>query len=176
MPAKSWYWLPDESDHKLDTYNPKEYTKNSTQGKYGEYFASIIYRFGLRNVYVTNMLKCGVSRGGKAILKSNQCKSIRDNCISQYLYQEIKSFQPEAMFAFGHNTYNEVRKKFTDYSPSKKLFYLPHPACRTNKKDYQRTSHKHLLFGLKETGIISDPEEKYLSTDFSNIMAENNLQ
>ncbi len=163
-PARSWYWLPDES--KLENYDPLNYAKNSTQGKYGEYFASIIYRFGLRNAYVTNMMKCGISTLGKPIFDSGQYKCVRDNCIDQYLSREIKIFQPEAIFTFGTNAYDGVRRNFKEYDPSRNLICLPHPASRHKKNKFQEMSHERLLIGLKLNGIINDAEAHILATDF----------
>lgn len=125
-PTFQWYWV-----HKGITDLSLE--SNTKLRKYGEFFASIINCFRLSNVYVTNLVKCGLAIHNKPEFSiRNYDEEVVDNCLKEYFSKELEIIVPQVVFAFGWRAYNKFKEKYSDkYIEGENLFYMPHPAMRS---------------------------------------------
>ena len=94
-PAKDWYWIHDD----LDLVS---YPDRFCGGEYGGFVLSAIQTFRLANVYMTNLVKCGLNNDKKEFkgLAFYQDKCIK-NCYDSFLRKEIDIIKPEIIFAVG---------------------------------------------------------------------------
>jgi hypothetical protein len=77
---------------------------DSIQNGYGSQFAYLMRYFGLKNIYITNVVKCGKTNEEgfqpyKPGVKSD--REIAMNCYKEYLSKEINIFNPDIIFSFG---------------------------------------------------------------------------
>ncbi len=63
---------------------------------YGPYFAYLMRRHQLRNVYITNLVKCRFNNGGGEEL-------IVEHCVKHFLIKEVEIFGPQMAFCFGED-------------------------------------------------------------------------
>ncbi len=104
---------------------------------YGDYFAYLMSRFGLSNVYITNCVKCKYPDTSDPTLENpDKCYTdTADNCIARFLEKEIAIFRPSIIFCFGKKASDELLWKRIQ-SPGKlpdvqfKKVVLLHPATR----------------------------------------------
>ena len=94
---------------------------------YGDYFAYLMAKFGLANVYITNCVKCKY--------RADWYAKTADNCIARFLEREIQLFRPRIIFCFGRRSSDELLwkriqrpNKLPDVSFHK--VRLLHPATR----------------------------------------------
>ncbi|QDK81387.1 hypothetical protein EXU85_23360 [Spirosoma sp. KCTC 42546] len=158
MPTKQWYWVHDNK-----RFIDVSLEMNTKRKKYGEFFVSIMNHFKLSNVYVTNLVKCGLAVGKKNeynIYKYDE--SVVANCFKEYLDKELEIIKPQAVFAFGGRVYNAFRNKYgKDYPADEKLFCMPHPSPRfMSQVGYRKQALTHLLIGLSKSEIITDVEKE----------------
>lgn len=69
---------------------------------YGNYFAYLMCKHGLSNVYITNAIKCKLE-GDK-----NKWPVAR-NCADRFLKREVEAFSPELVFCFGGKAFDVFR-------------------------------------------------------------------
>jgi len=93
---------------------------------YGDYFAYLMAKFGLSNVYITNCIKCKYD---------GSCYSATaDNCIKRFLVREIRIFRPRLIVCFSKQVSDELLYKRIESPgilsdvPFKKVRLL-HPAA-----------------------------------------------
>lgn len=82
---------------------------DSIKNGYGSQFAYLMQYFGLKNVYITNVVKCGKTNGKKfQSYKANNKsdRKIATNCYKEYLSRELDIFKPGIIFSFGGNAYH----------------------------------------------------------------------
>lgn len=65
---------------------------------YGKMVCSAILNYKLKNVYVTNLVKCDHA-SGKGLKKYPT--SIIQNCVNQFFIREVQAFRPKCIFAAG---------------------------------------------------------------------------
>jgi len=166
FPTHQWYFVNHPNRQKY------EYSKNpkSFHGKqYGEFFTSVVFTFKLKNMYITDFIKCGMNDDGE-----NNFKHISDykpecikNCLEKYFYKEIQLVKPKIIFCLGAVSYNKIKNKY--FSEIKKRLEvdklivkkLPHPrAHKLSSIQFQYIYYKIIFDGLCESGIISDEDEK----------------
>lgn len=82
---------------------------------YGTYFAYLMQKHSLANVYITNMVKCKKEPKGNRSL-------IEEKCISKFLSQEIQAFSPKLIFCFRKDMMPVVQSRFTNI-PAVWLFH-----------------------------------------------------
>ena len=105
--------------------------QNDIRNPYGDYFAYLMAKFGLGNVYITNCIKCKYDKDYYNITA--------DNCIKLFLEREIKLFQPRIIFCFGKQVANELMWKRIE-KPGRlteinfRKVRLLHPAARLGWK------------------------------------------
>jgi hypothetical protein len=114
-PVNVYYWTPEPGPW------PTDLSHVENQYFYGPYFAYLMAKHNLRNVYITNAVKC------KSNAKSASEKVVQ-NCIKTYLSEEIRIFRPEITFCFGHSAENMM--KLIDKAEFQgKIQYLYHPTA-----------------------------------------------
>ena len=128
-PVLHYYWIPKGKGWPTNILEFKNY--------YGHYFAYLINKYKLKNVYITNIIKCKVSK--------NDVDNVRKNCIQRYLLKEIDIFKPEIIICFGKtkikNIFNTLIYPQLHCNPKSTIF-LYHPSfidnrCQTIQKTKQ---------------------------------------
>jgi hypothetical protein len=105
-PTKHYYWTP----HKLTSWPTPIWNKPGSLGEYyGDYFAYLMVKHGLTNVYITNIIKCSFDP------KPKDLKSVTDYCVEAFFSREIKIIKPQMVFCFGRTTEEIFRSKFHEY-------------------------------------------------------------
>ena len=151
-PSKDWYWI--HNDQNFITY-PARFRG----GQYGEFVLSAILTFKLANVYMTNLVKCGLNNAeGKFQGLSHFKDEAIKNCFSNFLEKEISILKPKIIFAVG----SEVERKVKQFV--KNTYYvqqLPHPAGR--RRGFRDDHYKAIYFwgvarALHKAKIINTDE------------------
>lgn len=137
-PSRQWYWIHNKQDI-------LEFPNNFAGRKYGEFVASAIYTFRLKNAYLTNLVKCGLNTpDGQSFKGTNSYnpECVR-KCYSKNLCREIELVKPRVIFAFGRNTYDWLR----ELTNGIKIVMLPHPARSQNgfTNDFYQTLYFCLI-------------------------------
>jgi hypothetical protein len=83
---------------------------------YGTYFAYLMQRHCLANVYITNMVKCKKEPKGNRSL-------IEEKCVSKFLSREIQAFEPKLVFCFRKEILPVMQFRF----PNIPAVWLYHP-------------------------------------------------
>ena len=159
-PSKDWYWIHDDQDL-------MSYPERFSGGEYGGFVLSAILTFKLSNVYITNLVKCGLNDNegrfkGLSFYK-DECV---ENCYKQFLEKEIQILNPAVIFAVGSAVEDWV-KWFV-----KESFFvqqLPHPAGR--RRGFRDEHYKLLYFwlvvrALHKVGVIQTDEGSQLAKIF----------
>ena len=148
-PSKDWYWI--DRDPSFVTY-PEKFKGR----EYGGFILSAILTFKLANVYITNLVKCGLNNcQGKFKGLSDFKDETIENCFSNFLKEEISILKPKVIFAMG-NTVERWIKHFV--RGSYYVQQLPHPA------GFKRNDHFKIIYfwdivrALHKTGIINTDE------------------
>ena len=92
---------------------------------YGNYFAYLIKRHSLNNVYITNCIKCKYT--------GNMYKDTKKICVDTYLKKEIEYFDPQKIVVFGCKAMSVVRS-YCNFD-SNNICRLWHPAARRSLKN-----------------------------------------
>jgi len=161
-PSKLWYWIHDDQE-------PVSYPDRFTGGEYGRFVLSAILTFKLSNVYITNLVKCGLNNeeGRFKGLGSYNKDTIR-NCYSQFLERELTIIKPRIIFAVGSAVEYWVSSFVRD---NYYVQQLPHPAGR--RRGFRDEHYKAIYFwgivhALYRTGIIDTNE----GTEFAKLYLE----
>lgn len=173
FPSKQWHFV-----------NPQPYPQRCEypyhfKGKeYGELFCSILFTFKLKNMYITDVVKCGMIHENKKYLHINTYddKCI-ENCLKNYFYKEIELVNPQIIFCLGRNSHNEIKKHKTEIENllkhSIEIEELPHPnsrSCKTPMK-FRDKYYSGIIDGLFKSNIITE-EEKNKFIERKNIKIE----
>ena len=123
-PVNHYYWTP----------NPKEIggwpkDTDSLPHLYGPYFAYLMAKYGLKNVYITNLIKCNVIGDDK---KYNKEEAV-ETCINKWLKKELEIFSPELVFCFGEHTFDYFKQYLPEYYDITSRLY--HPAARKPREE-----------------------------------------
>jgi len=161
FPTHQWYFLNQQP------YPQRcEYPSFFRKGEYGAFFTSVLFTFKLKNMYITDIIKCGMNEGRnkfKHISEYNQ-KCI-ENCLEHYLYKEIQFVDPKIIFCFGNDVRNKIDKmqKENKLKNSIRIKDLKHPSwVRTKLKrdEIQLHYYDEIFKELCDSEIISNEEEK----------------
>lgn len=128
---------------------------------YGDYFAFLMARFGLSDVYITNCIKC---KYDKVAYGKRAYDRTADNCMVRFLEKEISIFRPRIIFCFGKQVANELlwkRIERLDRLPDVpfRKYRLHHPASVPRCKKYSDFVHENnLIIGnaLAELSITAE--------------------
>jgi hypothetical protein len=113
-PVKHYYWTPDCSAW---PQNSSDVTGNY----YGNYFAYLMRKHALRNVYITNLVKCRQQERKKE-------SRIETECFNRYLRRELTLFKPDIAFCFGWRAKNGLRVATQrDVNFKARIVFLYHP-------------------------------------------------
>ena len=159
-PSKDWYWIHGDQD-------AVEYPARFAGGQYGGFVLSAISTFKLANVYVTNLVKCGLNN------EAGQFKGLGayneecvKNCYNTILSKELAIFQPKVIFAVGAAVADWLHRL-----PTSNAFIqqLPHPAGR--RRGFRDEHYKALYFwlvvrALHKVGIIQSDESCQLARTY----------
>ena len=100
-PVNHYYWTPSCQDWPDWPCQIAQFGGNF----YGPYFAYLMRRHQLRNVYITNRVKCKFEDsggGGKELIVGH--------CVNRFLLREVEIFVPQMAFCFG----KDAKKTFQD--------------------------------------------------------------
>lgn len=132
-PVNHYYWTPNITSwpDRIEQFNGNFY---------GPYFAYLMRKHHLNNVYITNLIKCKWVKGEDN--KVNNDSLLRQHCITKYLKSEIKIFSPRIAFCFGRNAENG----FKTIAPENcKILYLMHPSYIANRYQTTKYSQEELV-------------------------------
>ena len=161
-PSKEWYWIHCKN-------NPVKYPKEFSGGKYGSFVLSALLTFRLANVYVTNLVKCGLNDDKNHFRGiSHYNAACIKNCFATMLKREIDIHQPAVIFAVG-STVEWWLKQFLPKDTF--IQQLPHPAGR--RRGFRDDHYKVLYFwlivqALHKAGILKEEEISTLAKQFLN--------
>ena len=156
-PSKDWYWIHEDQD-------VVSYPERFWGGEYGGFVLSAISTFKLSNVYMTNLVKCGLNnKEGKFKGLSSYKEETISNCYSNFLEKEIELLKPKVIFAVGAAVEDWVKWFVKD---SYYVQQLPHPAGR--RRGFRDEHYKAIYFwvitkALHKAGIISTDEGSELA-------------
>lgn len=120
-PVNHYYWTP-----KVKTWpvSVAEFNGNF----YGPYFAYLMRRHQLRNVYITNLVKCKwipeQATGGK---RQTPAGIVR-HCVEHYLSREVRMFAPEFVLCFGEMAEQGFRELVMGSDSTCRVARLLHPS------------------------------------------------
>lgn len=136
-PSKDWYWIHEDQE-------PIFYPVGFRGGEYGRFVLSAIFTFRLANVYITNLVKCGLNNdeGYFKGLSSYREETIC-NCYSNFLEKEISILKPEIIFAVG-SAVEEWGSWFV--KDSYHVQQLPHPAGR--RRGFRDEHYRAIYFWI----------------------------
>jgi len=151
-PSKDWYWIHKDQE---DAFYPNHFKG----GEYGGFVLSAIQTFRLANVYMTNLVKCGLNnQDGKFKGISSYKDETITNCYSSYLEREISLIKPKVIFAVGSAVEGWVKYFVKD---SYYVQQLPHPAGR--RRGFRDEHYKAIYFwgvtrALHKAGVINSDQ------------------
>lgn len=101
-PVKHYYWTP----------NVRTWPRGVPDfggNFYGPYFAYLMQRHQLLNVYITNLVKCKWIRSPGERSGNGNTSLITNHCIDRYLIREVQVFTPRIAFCFGEKAHSGFR-------------------------------------------------------------------
>lgn len=143
-PSKDWYWIHEDQE-------PISYPVGFRGGEYGRFVLSAITTFRLANVYITNLVKCGLNNdeGYFKCLSSYREKTI-SHCYANFLEKEISILKPEIIFAVG-SAVEEWMKRFV--KDRYHVQQLPHPAGR--RRGFRDDHYRAVYFWIVVEALYS---------------------
>jgi uracil-DNA glycosylase len=87
---------------------------------------------GLANVYITNLVKCRVSKVGEPLDLSWNDACIVEHCIKTYLLRELEGHEPVVVFCFGHQVHKVAVDLKRRLGAAWHAEYLIHPSYIAN--------------------------------------------
>lgn len=155
IPTHHYYWAPDQG--------PWPRTEDDlSQNMYGPYFAYLMAKFGLTNVYITNVVKCGKTQKGapkRFMAYSFRARPINDDtkvlkkCANKFLSREVAAHQPTLIVAFGGNARNALRRTKIDILGAT-VAQLLHPAARLSRSCLISRNNVTLMESLRSVGLL----------------------
>lgn len=156
-PSKDWYWIHDDQNY-------ASYPNRFRGGEYGGFVLSAILTFKLSNVYMTNLVKCGLNNPeGKFKGLSHYNEETIKECFSKFLSKELDILKPKVIFAVG----SAVEDWLSWFLKDKYYVQqLPHPAGR--RRGFRDEHYKAIYFwvvtrALHKAGIIDTDEASELA-------------
>lgn len=125
-PNRIYYWTFDGSEW-------PENINNFNGNFYGPYFAYLMRKHALANVYITNLVKCRQQDGGKDA-------RIEIECFNQYLRRELNFLDPALAFCFGKRAEEGLKRHTHDDASFKcNIVRLYHPIAIKLARRYHKT-------------------------------------
>lgn len=141
-PVNHYYWTPSARpwpEHISDFIAGPHF--------YGPYFAYLMQRHHLLNVYITNLVKCKWIKVAGDPGSSANPSLVTRHCVERYLARELELFAPRLVICFGENAQRGFREYSGRFSPEAVVVSLIHPAFIKNysQTDSQRRSKEQLF-------------------------------
>lgn len=128
-PVNHYYWTPDLKKWPVEL--------SELTNWYGSFFAYLMNKHGLKNVYITNLIKCNTLYD-----QPYDKKSAVKYCSEKWLLQEIELFKPKFVLCFGHNAFKGFNKLIKSQNLEIDNLYVPHPAHRGTYSGRQKWVEK----------------------------------
>ena len=160
-PTKQWYWVHGPAYTGSNAEYPCEIRKN----RYSSQFFTLINSFKLSNVYVTDLVKCGMNSIDKKYLTVDKYNyECITKCANKYLKEEIRAITKYSkdliVMAFGNNSFYYGKDLINSISRELGLnvdyYHLPHPQARKGNAYRKRFEFLCFYVALKRKGISSD--------------------
>jgi hypothetical protein len=144
-PVYCYYWVPD-----IKTWPISHTDLKGKSAHYGPYFAYLMHQHQLRNVYITNVVKCRwVSKSKKA--GKHTPEQIVENCVDQFLGEEFRILSPKIVFCFG----GQAKKAYDRFKEQKGwncvMECLYHPAARISREQLIQENDKLIKKAIAKT-------------------------
>lgn len=110
---------------------------------YGPYFAYLMRRHQLLNVYVTNVVKCKWVKDSPT--GNGDASAILSHCVARYLVRELTLFGPDVALCFGRDTERNMRALVDRTGRRCIVQYLRHPAFIQFRHQTVRQSQEKLV-------------------------------
>ena len=128
------WWRVDDSDLDLSFSNNNDILKYFYQKEYSNFLFSLIKKFGLANVYATNLCRFELfssSEGNEQFLNWAKTSAINnrdilDICFNEIFKKELEEFEPDLILATA-NPYKYLTGK-SDFKYKEKCVKIIHPA------------------------------------------------
>ena len=150
-PVNHYYWTP-------SIRNWPSSAEETRSNPYGDYLAYLMMRFGLANAYITNCVKCKYG--------ASDYWSTAKMCISKYLKEEIRIFEPVMIFCLG-TAADKLVYKYAGIGGDRKTCLL-HPRVLDDPRqrknypgpaDYYNENNRRIVDALKRIGLFSDERQ-----------------
>lgn len=131
------YWFSKKNDLENKDISSFPYKKESL---YAFAISHLIYKYGIKNIHVTNSVKCKPAVGDNM----NNSPDNNLNCMVKFLKVEIEHFKPDVIFCFGNNAFNNLNLLIIKDPSIKSLLFtktvskLLHPAMRGRAVKYHK--------------------------------------
>jgi uracil-DNA glycosylase len=93
---------------------------------YGPYFAYLMYKHGLQNVYITNAVKCRWVANPKDVRSDKS--SIINHCTQRFLAREVAIVAPRLALCFGNDAWSYARNVLQQVAVRCRVKKLLHPS------------------------------------------------
>jgi hypothetical protein len=149
-PVNHYYWTPSARPwpHQVADfiYDPHFY---------GPYFAYLMQRHRLLDVYITNVAKCKWTRAASGKAGGGGASLVARHCSERFLEREFEIFRPRLVVCFGGNAERGFREFSRRFGLDAVSITLIHPAFIKNRSqtDPQRRS-KEQLFAENDHRIV----------------------
>lgn len=157
QPSTEWYWIQ-EWYWLYENWEPAIFPNGFNGRQYGGFVWSAALTFKLANVYVTNLVKCGLNNeeGSFQGLASFQNETI-ENCYMNFLKEEISIIKPRIIFAVGTNAEWWINYFVNEYYAHMDCIvqYLPHPSAFIRKEHLRTIYFIHIVRALLKAEIIN---------------------
>lgn len=120
-PVNHYYWTPN-----VTSWPTRVVAFNGNF--YGPYFAYLMRRHQLLNVYITNLVKCKWTKGPGDPSGTGDTSRIVRHCTARYLTREVEMCAPRVAFCFGRAAESGFRELARRIAPRCDVVYLIHPA------------------------------------------------
>jgi Uracil DNA glycosylase superfamily len=122
VPTNHYYWTPNPN---IGSW-PRAFKDIGTEF-YGRYFAYLMWRHQLGNVYITNAIKCKWKGDNQ---QTETPTPIIENCVKRFLINEINAFKPVIALCFGDKAYEHYLRlnNASRFQPRCTIGKLLHPS------------------------------------------------
>jgi hypothetical protein len=175
-PTWEWYWIhrpqhfPSPPTGCPPTGHPA-YFQGGRRNGYGRFVLSVMFTFKLANVYVTNLVKCGLNDPSRDYLPLTSprsqtanfnCACVR-NCYDTFLKKELDILNPRIIFAVGAAGAAWLRVLLGN---TWVIQSLPHPVRPLSSQYFQVLNYWLVLNGLRAVGIVDQTEYAHFAELF----------
>jgi hypothetical protein len=160
-PVLHYCWTPQG-----DTW-PRLQTVLRGRNFYGPYFAYLMHKHRLANVYITNVVKCRIApKVGESRRPSWSKDEIRKLCVRTYLTEELREHDPEVIFCFGREVHGVARDLKRQLGARWRSEYLSHPAFILHRSQTIGKKPQQVVIendgrvrkALRDAGLLRTPQ------------------